>query len=119
MIKVKCLMGYTKTGQTWQTRNLKPYIPDDEKRGRGHVRIDGPLVPAEGGIMLGTMAEIFFRSGFTEDGSTPNRCIQRLTNGKMARPWAGPFIAFRRTHLDTSVDAVMEQDLPVWIKYFS
>jgi hypothetical protein len=117
MIKVKCLCGYTRNAKTWQTRNLRPYIPDDGKKGRGHIRMDGALVP-DGDITLGMMAELFFRSDLPE-GSKINRCIQRITNGRMARPWAGPFVAFRRTHLDTSIDAVMEQDLPVMIRYFT
>ena len=118
MIKVKCLAGYTRNGQWWQTRNLRLYIPDDGKKGRGHVQMDGALVPA-GGVFLGTMAGVFFRSDLPENGSKTNRCIQRITNGRMARPWAGPFIAFRRTHLNMSIDAVMEQNLPIMIQYFT
>ena len=102
MIKVKCLAGYTRNGQWWQTCNLRPYIPDDGKKGRGHVQMDGALVPS-GGVFLGTMAEVFFRSDLPENGSKTNRCIQRITNGHMAQPWTGPFIAFRRTHLKAGV----------------
>ncbi|CAA7263026.1 unnamed protein product [Cyclocybe aegerita] len=119
LIQLNVLIGYTRTGQTWQTLNLRPYLPDDEKRGRARVRLDGPMVPGEGGIKLGLMSDVFYRRNFTSDGSQRNRCIERSTKGKMAHPWSGPFIMLRRTHLDTSYDVVMEQDLPMLMKFFT
>ncbi|KAG8982875.1 hypothetical protein FRB93_007754 [Tulasnella sp. JGI-2019a] len=116
-IKVRCLMGYTTSGQTWQTRNLKPYIPDSEKKGRSSVHIDGALEPM-GGVMVGGMAEIFFRNASFTGTSKVNQCIQKLTKGKTARPWAGPVIAFRRTHLNSNLSAVMDKDLLVLVSYF-
>lgn len=118
IIKVKCLGGYTLKGQWWQTKNLKPYIPDDEKKGRGHVIMDGALVPGEDSISYGCTSEIFFRKNFLHDGSKINRCIQYMTNGQMAVPWAGPFIAFRYSDALWSYDAVMNQDMSVLIQYF-
>jgi hypothetical protein len=50
MIKVKCLGGHTLDGKWWQTLNLKPYIPDDEQKGRGHVIMDGAVIPGEGSV---------------------------------------------------------------------
>lgn len=105
-------------GQWWQTKNLKPYIPDDEKKGRGHVIMDGALVPGEDSISYGCTSEIFFRKNFLHDGSKINRCIQYMTNGQMAVPWAGPFIAFRYSDALWSYDAVMNQDMSVLIQYF-
>lgn len=118
LIKVKCLGGYNRDGSWWQTQNLRPYLPDDKHKGRGYLRIDGPFVPSEGGIQLGTMIDIFDTRAFT-NGSKVNRCIQRLTNGKVARPWAGNFVSFRGTHVNQSMAAVLDQDLPVLVKYFT
>ena len=113
MVKVKCLGGHTLGGKWWQTQNLKPYIPDDEKKGRGHVIMDGAEVRGSG-----YEAEVFFQSGFLHDGSKINRCIQCITKGEMAMPWAGPFIAFRHADVTGSLDAVMDEELPALILYF-
>jgi len=101
-------------GTWWQTQNLKPYIPDNEKKGRGHVIMDGAVVPGGGGYE----AEVFFRSGFLHDGSKINRCIKHITKGQMAVPWAGPFIAFRHADVIGSFHAVMDEELPALIRYF-
>lgn len=119
LIQLNVLVGCTQTGKTWQTLNLRPYLPDGEKQGRARARLDGPMVPGEGGIKLGLMSDVFYRSNFTSDGSQRNRCIERLTKGKVAHPWSGPFIMLRRTHLDTSYDVVMEQDLPMLTMFFT
>jgi len=119
MIQVKCEMGYDAKGKPWQKFDFCPYLPSDASI--GCLRIDGALVPAtgsEGDILVGGMIAIFFNKHF-QGGSKLNRCINSLTNGKTARPWAGPFFAFRRTHLDTCFGAVMEQDLPVLVEFFA
>lgn len=118
IIKIKCLGGYTLKGQWWQTRNLKPYIPDDERKARGHLIMDGALVPCGGGISTRGELEIFFRNSFLRDGSKINRCIQHITNGQVAMPWAGPFIAFRHSDVLKSYEVVMDEDMPVLIEYF-
>lgn len=119
LIQLNVLIGYTRTGKTWQTLNLRPYLPDDEKQGRARACLDGPMVPEEGGIMLGLMSDVFYRRNFANDGSQRNRCIERLTKGKMAHPWSGPFIMLRRTLLNTSYSGVMEQDLPMLTTFFT
>lgn len=116
MVKVKFDTGYDSKGKCWQKPDLSPYLPSDASI--GCLRIAGALVP-EGGVLVGGMIAIFFNERFVEDGSKRNYCINRLTNGKTARPWAGPFLAFRRTHLDTYFGAVMEQDLPVLVQFFA
>ena len=115
LVKVKFDMGCEK-GKLWQKPDLSPYLPSDTCI--GCLRIKGALVP-DGDILVGGMIAIFFNERFLEDGSKRNDCISSLTNGNMARPWAGPFFAFRRTHLDTYFGAVMEQDLPVLVELFS
>ena len=105
-------------GQQWKTLNLKPYIPNNEKKGRGHVVIDGALVPGEGGISSSGELEIFFRRSFLHDGAKINCCIQHLTNGQMAMPWAGPFIAFKHADALGLYGAAMGEDMPVLIQYF-
>lgn len=115
MVKVKFDMGYDK-GKYWQKPDLSPYLPSDAIV--GCLRIDGALVP-QGDILVGGMIAIFFNERFPQDGSKRNNCISHLTNGRTARPWAGSFFAFRRTHLDTYYEAVMEQDVPVLIDFFT
>ena len=117
MVKVKFDMGYDNKGKFWQKPDLSPYLNRDTSVGR--LRIDGATVP-EGDILVktGTIA-IFFNESFLEDASKRNNCISSLTNGKTACPWAGPFLAFRCTPLDTYFAAVMEQDVPVLVKFFS
>ena len=119
LIQLDVFVGYTRTGKTWQTLNLRPYLPDDEDQGRGRACLDGPLVSKEGGIKVGLMSDVFYKKNFIRDGLKHNRCIERLTEGKMAHPWSGPFIMLRRTHLDTSYDVVMEQDLPMLKTFFT
>lgn len=116
MVKVKFDMGYDSKGKYWQKPDLSPYLPSDVSI--GCLRIDGATVP-KGDVLVTGMIAIFFNERFLEDGSKRNNCISRLTNGKTARPWAGPFIAFRRTHLDTYFGAVMEQDIPVIVQFFT
>jgi hypothetical protein len=118
IIKVKCLGGYTLKGQGWQTLNLKPYIPDQEKKGRDYVAMDGPIIPHEGGISMQGELGMFFRRNFLHDGSKINRCIQHITNGQVAVPWAGPFVAFKHSDILESFSAVMDEDLPVLIQFF-
>jgi hypothetical protein len=115
MVKVKFNMGYDK-GKYWLKPDLSPYLPRDARI--GCLRIDGATVP-EGNVLVTGMIAIFFNERFLEDGSKRNNCISSLTNGKTACPWAGPFLAFRRTHLDTYLEAVMEQDVPVLVQFFS
>jgi hypothetical protein len=119
MVKVKFDMGYDKgTRKYWHKPDLSAYLPSDASI--GCLRIDGATVPAsEGDALVTGMIAIFFNERFLEDGSKRNNCISRLTNGKTAQPWAGPFFAFRRTHLDTYLGAVMEQDVPVLVEFFS
>jgi hypothetical protein len=109
MVKVEFDMGYgynTSKGKYWKP-DLSPYLPSDASI--GCLRIDGAWVPqAEGNGWLKGMISIFFNERFLEDGSKRNNCISRLINGKTAHPWAGPFFAFRRTHLDTYFKAVMD-----------
>jgi hypothetical protein len=118
MVKVKFDGGYDAKGKSWHKPDLSQYLPSDASI--GCLRIDGAVVQDEG-VLLGMMIAIFFNERCLEDSlvSNRNKCINRLTNGKIARPWAGPFFAFRRTHLDTCLDAVMEQDLPVLVEYFA
>ena len=74
------------------------------------------------GVMFDTLFDCeghILHERFLGDGSKRNNCISRLANGKTARPWAGPFFAFRRTHLDTYFEADMEQDLPVLVDFFT
>ena len=120
VIKVKGLKGPDGNGRGWQTLNLKPYLPDDEKKGRDRVKMDGAWAIDKDGIALGRSAELYFRHSFLNDGSKINRCIQHITSGKMAMPWAGPFIAFRHSNAiwDDSLNVVMDEDLPVMIDYF-
>lgn len=115
MVKVKFEMGYDK-GKYWQKPDLSPYLPSDASV--GCLRIDGALVP-QGDLLVGGMIAIFFNERFLEDGSKRNNCISHLTNGRTTRPWAGPFFAFRRTHLDTYFEAVLEQDVPVLVDFFT
>jgi len=125
MIKVKCLGGHSAGGNCWQTLNLRPYIPDDEQKGRSHMIMDGAVIPGEsqtksffGDAFISPEAILFFRSGFRHDGSKINRCIQHITKGHMAVPWAGPFIAFKHADIFGSHSAVMDEELPVLIQYF-
>jgi hypothetical protein len=121
MVKVKfdMSMGYNKRTRKHRHKpDLSAYLPSDASIGCLHI--DGATVPdSEGNGFLTGMIAIFFNERFLEDGSKRNNCISRLTNGKTARPWAGPFFAFRRTHLDTYFEAVMEQDVPVLVEFFS
>ena len=116
MVKVKFDIGYDTKGKFWQKPDLSPYLPSDAKI--GCLRTEGATV-RKGDILTTGMIAIFFNERFLEDGSKHNNCIGRLTNGKTARPWAGPFLAFRRTHLDTYFKPVMEEDLPVLVEFFS
>ena len=116
MVKVKFDMGNNK-GKYWHKPDLSPYLSSDARIGCLHI--DGATVPEEGGALVTGMIAIFFNERFLEDGSKRNNCIGHLTNGKTARPWGGPFLAFRRTHLDTYFGAVMEQDVPVLVEFFS
>jgi hypothetical protein len=118
MIMVKTLMGWHDKG-LWQTQNLRPYIPDDERKGRAHIHFGHQFSMVRGVMTSGPAIQIFFRKNFQEDGSKLNRCIQHITAGKVARPWAGPFIAFRSTGADTIWNAELEEDLPILIEYFS
>lgn len=118
MITVKTLTGIHDKG-FWQTQNLRPYIPDDERKGRGHIRLSDQLSTVGGVITSGPAIQIFFRKNFQKDGSKLNRCIQHITAGKVALPWAGPFIAFQSTGADTIWNAELEEDLPILIEYFS
>ena len=119
VINIKCLTGYTFAWKWWHTLNLKPHIPDEEKGGRGHVVVDGAdAVPGEGGVSAGYASQIFFRKDFLRDGSRINRCIQHITQGRAALPWAGPFIAFRHADLIGAIPAVMHEDMPALIQYF-
>ena len=115
MVKVKFDMGYDR-GKYWQKPDLSPYLPSDASV--GCLRIDGTLVP-QGDLLVGGMIAIFFNEHFVQDGSKYNNCINHLTNGRTAGPWAGLFFTFRRTHLDTYYEAVMEQDVPVLINFFT
>ena len=117
MVKVKFESGYNK-GKYWQKPDLSPYLPSDVSV--GCLPMDGAMVPKDG-VLLGGMAAIFFNERFLEDGSKRNNCISRLTNGKTAFPWAGPFFAFRCAHMDTYffLEAVMEEDLPVLVDFFT
>ncbi|KAG8990313.1 hypothetical protein FRB94_013492 [Tulasnella sp. JGI-2019a] len=65
------------------------------------------------GMMVGGMAEIFFRNTSFTGTSKVNQYIQKPTKGKMAQPWAGPVMAFRRMHLNLNLSTVMDKDLPV------
>lgn len=106
-------------GQWWQTLNLKPYIPDNEKKGRGLVVMNGTEVSLGDGVYGTGLLGMFFRLKFRHDGSKINRCIQRVTNGQMAMPWAGPFIAFKYIQgLNTAFGAVMSEDMPALTQYF-
>ena len=116
MVKVKFDHGYDTKGKFWQKPDLSPYLPRDANI--GCLRIDGATVP-KGNVLATGMIAIFYNERFLEDGSKRNNCIGHLTNGKTACPWAGPFLAFRRTHLDTCFGAVMEQDVPVLVEFFS
>ena len=115
MVKVQFNMGYDR-GEYWQRPDLSPYLPSDASV--GCLRIDGAMVP-QGDLMVGGMIAIFFNERFLQDGSKRNNCINHLTNGRTAQPWAGPFFAFRRTHLDTYYEAVMDQDVPVLVDFFT
>jgi hypothetical protein len=120
VIKVKCPKGLDGNGWGWQTLNLKPYLPDDEKKGWDHVKMDGTWAIDKDGIALSRSAKLYFQRSFLNDGSKINCSIQHITNGKMAMPWAGPFIAFRHSNAiwDDSLNVVMDEDLPVMIDYF-
>lgn len=118
MIVVKTLTG-VHDGRFWQTQNLRPYIPDDERKGRGHIHLNNQLSMVRGVLTSGPDIQIFFRKNFQEDGSKHNSCIQHITAGKVALPWAGPFIAFRSTGADTIFNAELEEDLPILIEYFN
>lgn len=117
MVKLKFNMGYDRNGNLWQRPDMTPYLPSDASIGCLHLA--GPLVPQEGNIQAGGMIAVFFNERFVEDSSKRNDCITRLTNGRIARPWAGPFFAFGRTHLDTYFKPVMERDLPALVNFFA
>lgn len=118
MVKVKFDMGYNSKGKIWQKPDLSLYLPSDISI--GCLRIEGAMVlDLEGDGWASGMIAIFYNEHFLRDGSKRNNCISRLTNGKTARPWAGPFLAFRCTHLNTCFEAVMEQDLPVLVEFFT
>jgi hypothetical protein len=116
MVKVKFEGGYTDKGKSWHKPDLSPYLPQNATV--GCLNIAGPLVP-QGNISVGGMIGIFFNERFAEDGSKRNYCISHLTKGTTARPWAGPFFAFGRTHVDTYFEPIMAQDLPAIVEFFA
>jgi len=95
MATVKFDRGHDK-GKYWQKPDLSPYIPGDASI--GCLRVDSVLVPG-GDILIAGMIAIFFNERFLEDGSKRNNCVSQLTNGKTARPWAGPFFALIWIHI--------------------
>ena len=105
MVKVKFDTGYDK-GKNRQKPDLSPYLPSDVSIGRQYI--DGTTVPKGDILFVTTMIAIFYNERFLEDGSKRNNCISRLTNGKTALPWAGPFFAFRFTFEHTYSEAIME-----------
>ncbi|KAF9479667.1 hypothetical protein BDN70DRAFT_982803 [Pholiota conissans] len=118
MVQFNTLSGYTQTMQTWQTINMHPYLPDNEKKGRASVQLNGPMVP-QGRITMGLMSEVFYRKDNNKGSSKLNRCVKRLTGGMAFRWWSGPFIMLRRTLFNTFYDAVMERDLPMLLRFFA
>ena len=125
LIQVNTLKGYKKSDfKLWRTINLRPHLPDDEKRGRAMTRLYGAPVPHKpdifpDAITLGPMLDVFYRKNFYSDGSKRNRCIERLTDGTMHLPWSGSFIVLRWTHADKFEDAIIEEDLPMLKKFFT
>ncbi|KAL1724105.1 hypothetical protein EV715DRAFT_190478 [Schizophyllum commune] len=39
---------------------------------------------------------LFYNDNFLQDGSRPNRCVSKVTNGKAPHPWSDPIIVLRQ-----------------------
>ena len=62
----------------------------------------------------------FINDNFTFDGSKRNECIRSVTGGMAPHPWADHVLVVRKKGVydPEYQDAVLEEDLPVLIKYF-
>lgn len=61
----------------------------------------------------------FINDSFTSDGSEKNECIRSVTEGTAPHSWVDHVFVLRKKGVDDPEyqDAVLEEDLPVLIKY--
>ncbi|PBK71887.1 hypothetical protein ARMSODRAFT_910761 [Armillaria solidipes] len=73
------------------------------------------------GPSLGRILALYYDENFLINGSPINRCIQNITKGKAAHPWAGNVLALRSKglrSLDWYNDAIIEEDLAPLVRFF-
>ncbi|SJL08217.1 uncharacterized protein ARMOST_11580 [Armillaria ostoyae] len=101
----------------WQLLEREPWLGGKDRRPHffyvGTFGVNGPS--------LGRILALYYDENFLINGSPINRCIQNITKGKAAHPWAGNVLALRSKglhSLDWYNDAIIEEDLAPLVRLF-
>ncbi|KAG7441992.1 uncharacterized protein BT62DRAFT_936643 [Guyanagaster necrorhizus] len=100
----------------WHKLDMEPWFKGKDSFVRTHyVQTFG----TNGPVLRHTLA-VRFDDNFMINGSQINRCIQNVTSGNAAHPWAGNILALRVEGLGSPwySDVVMEEDLAPLARYF-